>query len=70
MGNFLTIIGGIVAIILGAAGLINWWDLFLKGLKATVPVILIFGGIIALMAGISEMKDAAAAKKEEKTENK
>ncbi|MBU0744741.1 MAG: hypothetical protein KKE11_05170 [Gammaproteobacteria bacterium] len=68
MGNILTILGGIVAILLGVTGLMNWWELFLKGLKATIPAMLIFAGLIALMAGISELKDAMEAKKEEKKE--
>lgn len=68
MGKYMSIIVGGVVVVLGLMGLLSWWDLFLKGLKATVPAMLIFGGAIAVIAGISELKDEAAAKKEEKKE--
>ena len=66
MGKFLSVILGLAAIVLGVLGLIKWWTSFLGALKASVPAILIFGGLIAVFAGISEIKDAIASKKEEK----
>lgn len=65
MGKYLSVLGGIVAIILGILGLVSWWDVFIRALQATVPAILILVGVIALFAGISEIKDTAAQKKEE-----
>lgn len=65
MGKYISVIGGLVAILLGLIGLIKWWDLFVRALLATVPSILILGGLIALAAGISEIKDAVKPKKEE-----
>ena len=65
MGKYVSVIGGIVAIVLGLCGLVTWWGLFLKALAATVPSILILGGLIALAAGFSEIKDSMGAKKEE-----
>jgi len=70
MGKFISVIGGLVAVLIGLIGLIKWWDLFVKALLATVPSILILGGLIALAAGISEIKDAAKNSKEESKEEK
>ena len=72
MGKYITVLGGLVSIIVGVWGLISWWDSFVILLKGSVPPILILGGLAALFAGISEIKDCAQAKKEEakKTEDK
>jgi len=65
------LIGGIIAALLGVWGLVGWWAMFLKGLKAAVPVMLLVGGIIAIAAGISDIKDRLEEKKEkEKKEEK
>jgi len=66
MGKYLSIIvGGLVALI-GLLGLMRWKYAFLLVLKGSIPVMLLFGGVIAVIAGISELKDEASAKKEEK----
>ncbi len=73
MGKYITVLGGLVSIIVGIWGLINWWYSFVILLKGSVPPILVLGGLAALFAGISEIKDSAQAKKEEakaKTEEK
>ncbi|MDP2913754.1 MAG: hypothetical protein Q8N91_07130, partial [Candidatus Omnitrophota bacterium] len=57
-------VGGVVALV-GLIGLISWWFDFIVLLKGCVPAMMIFGGLIAVIAGISEMKDEAASKKEE-----
>jgi small neutral amino acid transporter SnatA (MarC family) len=68
MGKYMSVvIGGLVAL-LGLLGLIRWWSAFLVVLKGSVPAMLIFGGVIAVIAGISEIKDELAAKKEEEKE--
>lgn len=66
MGKVLSIVLGALAALVGLILLISWWGWFLRGLMAVVPAMLIFGGIIALIAGVSEMKDAIQSKKEEK----
>lgn len=66
MAKILSIIGGTAAIVLGLLGIINWWFSFVELLKGSVPCLLILGGLIALLAGISELKDELAAKKEDK----
>ena len=70
MGKYMSIIiGGAVAVI-GIIGLLAWKGNFLIMLKGTVPAMLLFGGAIAVIAGVSEMKDEMAATKEEKKEEK
>ncbi|MCK5594692.1 hypothetical protein KAI19_00770 [bacterium] len=63
-----SLIGGIIAVVVGAMGLIKWFSLFVKGLEATIPAILVLGGIAAVAAGISSIKDDIAAKKEKEEE--
>lgn len=70
MGKYLSVLGGIIAIILGILGLVCWWDWFVHGLQAIMPAILVLGGIIALFAGVSEIKDSLAKKEEKKEEKK
>lgn len=66
MGNMASIVGGGAAIIIGILGLTLWWDPFLTILKGGIPVLLLLGGLISLIAGISEIKEASKAKKEGK----
>lgn len=66
MGKYMSVIIGAAVAFLGLLGLIRWWGAFLLIVKGSVPAMLIFGGIIAVIAGLSELKDEAAAKKEEK----
>ncbi|MCX5657466.1 MAG: hypothetical protein NTZ48_04485 [Candidatus Omnitrophica bacterium] len=70
MGKFLAIVGGLVSILLGVKGLIVWFKDFQVLLKGGVPTMLIFGGLIALIAGIGEVKDSIARSKEKKQEKK
>ncbi|GAH54194.1 unnamed protein product [marine sediment metagenome] len=62
------ILGGIAAIILGVLGLIEWWLLFLKALAALVPFILLVGGVLAVIIGISSVKERIEEKREEAAE--
>lgn len=70
MGKVLTILGGVAAVVLGLWGIASWWYSFVELLKGSVPCFLIMGGLIAFFAGVSELKDEMAAKKEEKKEEK
>jgi hypothetical protein len=77
MGKFLAIVGGLAAIVGGVLLVIfKWWPQFITLIKGCVPPVLVFGGLIALIAGISSIKDAARTKKleeeakDEKTEAK
>ncbi|MFC1668468.1 hypothetical protein ACFL1T_03690 [Chlamydiota bacterium] len=62
MGKYYSIIGGLVAMIIGIICVIAWFPLFIKALIVTIPSILLLGGLIAFIAGISELKDSAASK--------
>lgn len=63
MGKILAILGGLIAMAGGGYLLYRWWDAFKWLVKGIVPVALIFGGLIALIAGISSIRDAARTKK-------
>lgn len=65
MSKYFSVIVGIVLIFIGIIGLVSWWEWFLHGIQAIGPAILILGGVIAVFAGASEIKDSAAQKKQE-----
>jgi hypothetical protein len=72
MGKFLAVFGGLIAM---AAGLVLvifvWWREFYQLVFGFIPPVLFFGGLIALIAGISSIKDAQRTKKlEEETSEK
>ncbi len=58
------LIGGIIAVIVGIAGIVKWWTLFVKGLQAAVPFFILLVGVIAIAAGISDIKDRIEEQKE------
>lgn len=53
-----TLVGGIIALILGLLGLVYWWEPFIIILQAGIPLILILGGALATYLGIEEWKDS------------
>lgn len=63
MGNMLTVAGGASAVLLGIIGLVAWRDSFFTLLKGSIPAFLLVGGLIALMAGLGELKESQKAKK-------
>lgn len=67
MSNVLGIIIGVIVIVVGLILMITWWSMFLKGLMATVPILLILVGAGALIYFISEIKSKLEIGKEEKT---
>jgi F0F1-type ATP synthase assembly protein I len=64
----LSVLFGLIGIVAGVLWLVSWgaWNEFLIVLQGSVPPFLILVGLVALAAGISSIKDKAAAKKEEK----
>ena len=60
-----SLIGGIIAVVLGIWGIIGWWGWFLRVLMGSIPFILLVGGGIAIFGGITSIKDQIAARKEE-----
>ena len=62
MGKYSSIIIGSCVTILGLLGVIVWRSDVLTIIKGSIPAILVFGGVIAVIAGLTELKDEAAAK--------
>ena len=58
MGNMVSVIGGAIAVILGLVGLVGWWSYFLTIVKGSLPIFLLLGGLIALIAGMSDIKES------------
>lgn len=48
----LSIVFGLIAICLGLFGIISYWYYVVDVLVVVLPVFLVFGGFVALMAGI------------------
>ena len=69
MGKFLAILGGLAAMAGGILlVLFVWRREFYELVFGCIPPILFFGGLIALIAGISSIKDAKRARElEEET---
>jgi hypothetical protein len=59
------LVGGIVLFV-GLILLVSWWFEFMFIIRGILPGLLILGGVIAVLAGISEFKDTLKAKKEKK----
>jgi len=67
------LIAGIITVLIGIIGIVRWSDLLVKFLKGSVPLMLVFGGLLAIIAGLTSIKDSIEAKKleeESKEENK
>jgi len=65
MGKYASVVIGAIVVLLGLLGLLSWWSEFTVILKGMLPAMMIFAGAVAVIAGLSEMKDEAASKKEE-----
>ncbi|MDI6844781.1 MAG: hypothetical protein QME28_01455 [Candidatus Saccharicenans sp.] len=81
MGKYLAIVLGVISMVAGLYLVIFvWWREFYELVFGFIPPILFFGGLIAVIAGISSIKDsirqkkleaeAAALQEEQKTEEK
>jgi len=64
MGKTLSLTIGIIAAFIGLVLLLSWWYEFLFVVRAVLPILLILGGVIAVLAGISELKDVLKSKKD------
>ncbi len=68
MGKIISIIGGTVAVVIGLVlALFAWREAFILGIEFLIMLVLILGGLIAVVAGISEIKDSLVVKKEDDT---
>jgi len=52
-----TLIGGVVAAILGLIGIVAWFPQFLTVMAGTIPIMLLLGGALAIYLGVDELKD-------------
>jgi small neutral amino acid transporter SnatA (MarC family) len=70
MGRVLAMLLGLAAMAGGVLLILFLWGAqVLDLIRACIPLILLFGGLIAFIAGVSSMKDQARAKRlEEETE--
>ena len=66
MSKYLGIVIGVIAVLLGLKGLTAWRGDLLTVLRGSMPVIFILGGAIAVIAGLSEIKDEISSKREGK----
>ena len=64
MSNVLGVVTGVILIILGLILLVVWWSMFIKGLMAILPILLILFGAGALVYFISEIKSKLEIQKE------
>jgi ascorbate-specific PTS system EIIC-type component UlaA len=64
VSNVLGVIIGIIVIIVGFILLVSWWSMFIKGLMAIVPILLLLIGAGALVYFISEIKSKLEIRKE------
>ena len=62
------LIGGIIGVILGLWGIIHWFPLFVKGLEAAIPFLVLIIGVIAIAAGVSDIKDRCEENREKAKE--
>ena len=62
MGKVLSLLIGAVVAIIGLILLIAWWYEFLFILRGCIPVLLLLGGAVAVVAGLSELKDVLKGK--------
>jgi uncharacterized membrane protein len=65
VSNLLGIVIGIVVSIGGLILLVTWWGMFIKGLMAVVPILLLLIGVGTLIYFVSEIKSKMAMGKEE-----
>ncbi len=68
MGKILSLAVGSIVALIGLILLAMWWNEFLFLLRGIIPAVLILGGVISVIAGISEFKDTAKAGETKKEE--
>lgn len=61
---------GIIVVIIGVVGIVYWFSPFVEVLKGAVPAMLVLGGALAVVAGITTIRDEIEAKKFEEERKK
>ena len=64
-----TLIGGVIAAVLGLIGIVAWFPQFLTVVAGTIPIMLLLGGGLAIYLGVDELKDTWAGEETTETEN-
>ena len=59
------LIAGLVFLVLGAWGMIAWWEDFGEVLRGLIPILLVVVGLAAIGAGFQRTKDEAKFEDEE-----
>jgi len=67
-GGVVSVIIAIAIMVLYGGSFLAWWGLFVKALAVALPVMLLLGGIIAIAAGFSDLKDRAEERREKEKE--
>jgi hypothetical protein len=57
----MSLLGGIIALVLGLVFLISWFKEFIHVLQGTLPLLFIIGGILAAYLGAEELKDRSSS---------
>jgi len=70
VSDILGMIIGVVVIIVGLILLVTWWSMFVKGLMAVVPILLLLIGVGAVIYFNSEIKSKKEIGKEEASTSK
>jgi len=60
MGKYVTVVVGLALMAFGAWGVFATWPLLWTAIKATVPVLLLLGGLLAVLVGFGEIRDSFA----------
>lgn len=66
----LAVIFGLIFMVLGIWGLAAWWGDFVTIIRGLVPPLIICGGLLAVIAGVTSMRDAAESKAAREAEEK
>jgi len=64
----LAIIVGLVFMVLGLLGLLAWWPDFVAVFKGFVPVMIMIGGLIAVVAGATSVMDSMESKNDDSSQ--
>ncbi len=59
------LIVGLILVVLGAWGIIVWWDDFGEFLRGCVPLLLVLAGLAAIGAGLKSTTSEAEGKDED-----
>lgn len=54
----LAVIVGLIFMALGLWGVISWWPSFMIVLKGLVPIMIVCGGFLAVIAGVTSIRDS------------